>query len=160
MFTGSRFRGVSGWGVWRFIARHSRSWCGRGDSNPHGLPHWNLNPARLPIPPRPHGQLRPIITDVCRQSSTKGPGGCRCGTWIRRGSFARRVGSWSQRIGRSGHGAGAACQGVDHGPQDRVPMGAQTRSHRPGQAPRHPRTEPVKETGEPREAAAVAAQEQ
>ncbi|MGA0089864.1 MAG: DNA-directed RNA polymerase subunit beta', partial [Burkholderiaceae bacterium] len=25
------------------------SWCGRGDSNPHGLPHGNLNPARLPI---------------------------------------------------------------------------------------------------------------
>ncbi len=27
--------------------------CGREDSNLHGLPHWNLNPARLPIPPRP-----------------------------------------------------------------------------------------------------------
>ena len=23
-------------------------WCAGGDSNPHGLPHWNLNPARLP----------------------------------------------------------------------------------------------------------------
>ena len=28
--------------------------CGRQDSNLHGLPHGNLNPARLPIPPRPH----------------------------------------------------------------------------------------------------------
>ena len=26
-------------------------WCERGDSNPHGLPRWNLNPVRLPIPP-------------------------------------------------------------------------------------------------------------
>jgi hypothetical protein len=23
-------------------------WCAGGDSNPHGFPHWNLNPARLP----------------------------------------------------------------------------------------------------------------
>ena len=28
-----------------------RSWCERGDSNPHGLPHWHLKPARLPVPP-------------------------------------------------------------------------------------------------------------
>ena len=28
-------------------------WCGRRDSNPHNFRHWNLNPARLPIPPRP-----------------------------------------------------------------------------------------------------------
>ena len=27
---------------------------GRQESNLHGFPHWNLNPARLPIPPRPH----------------------------------------------------------------------------------------------------------
>lgn len=27
--------------------------CGRGDSNPHVVGHWNLNPARLPVPPRP-----------------------------------------------------------------------------------------------------------
>ena len=26
-------------------------WCERRDSNSHGLPHWILNPARLPIPP-------------------------------------------------------------------------------------------------------------
>src|SRR5450755_1249879 len=29
------------------------AWCGRRDSNPHDFRHWNLNPARLPIPPRP-----------------------------------------------------------------------------------------------------------
>lgn len=31
-----------------------RAWCGREDSNFHGLPHSDLNAARLPIPPRPH----------------------------------------------------------------------------------------------------------
>src|SRR4029077_9060618 len=31
----------------------SAPWCGRGDSNPHDLHRWNLNPVRLPIPPRP-----------------------------------------------------------------------------------------------------------
>ena len=28
-------------------------WCGRRGSNPHDFRHGNLNPARLPIPPRP-----------------------------------------------------------------------------------------------------------
>lgn len=30
-----------------------KKWCGREDSNFHGLPHSDLNAARLPIPPRP-----------------------------------------------------------------------------------------------------------
>ena len=29
-------------------------WCGREDSNLHGLLHSDLNAARLPVPPRPH----------------------------------------------------------------------------------------------------------
>ena len=29
-------------------------WCGRRDLNSYALGHRNLNPARLPIPPRPH----------------------------------------------------------------------------------------------------------
>lgn len=29
------------------------TWCGRRVSNPHDLRHGNLNPARLPVPPRP-----------------------------------------------------------------------------------------------------------
>ena len=29
------------------------AWCGRRDSNPHDFRHGNLNPARLPVPPRP-----------------------------------------------------------------------------------------------------------
>lgn len=34
----------------------NRDWCGRRDSNPHGLPHGILSPARLPVPPRPRGR--------------------------------------------------------------------------------------------------------
>src|SRR5262249_16705319 len=41
--TGSRWPRLVG-GPW---------WCGRRDSNPHDFRHGNLNPARLPIPPRP-----------------------------------------------------------------------------------------------------------
>ncbi len=40
--------------------RHGRSrWCGRRDSNPHDVSHWNLNPARLPVPPRPRARSIP-----------------------------------------------------------------------------------------------------
>ena len=35
-------------------------WCGRRDLNPHESLHWNLKPARLPIPPRPHIMLSPF----------------------------------------------------------------------------------------------------
>ena len=31
----------------------SVNWCGRRDLNPHDLRRWNLNPVRLPVPPRP-----------------------------------------------------------------------------------------------------------
>ena len=41
----------------RFSSNHranaESAWCGRRDSNPHNFRHWNLNPARLPVPPRP-----------------------------------------------------------------------------------------------------------
>jgi hypothetical protein len=30
-------------------------WCARRESNPHVFRHWNLNPARLPVPPRARG---------------------------------------------------------------------------------------------------------
>ena len=33
-----------------------RRWCGRRDLNPHDFRHGNLNPARLPISPRPPGR--------------------------------------------------------------------------------------------------------
>src|SRR6202012_3843995 len=34
-------------------ANAESAWCGRRDSNPHNFRPWNLNPARLPVPPRP-----------------------------------------------------------------------------------------------------------
>src|SRR5258707_14606870 len=37
-------------------------WCGREDSNFHGLPHSDLNAARLPVPPRPL-EKRPHVTN-------------------------------------------------------------------------------------------------
>src|SRR5713226_8493446 len=47
----------------RFLQyRHANAvsaWCGRRDSNPHNFRHWNLNPARLPVPPRPLIALGP-----------------------------------------------------------------------------------------------------
>ena len=36
------------------ILKSTLKWCGRRDSNSYTLRHRNLNPARLPIPPRPH----------------------------------------------------------------------------------------------------------
>jgi hypothetical protein len=32
--------------------------CQRGDSNPHGLLHWILSPARLPVPPLRHSRSK------------------------------------------------------------------------------------------------------
>lgn len=32
------------------------NWCGRRGSNSDGLPRRNLNPVRLPVPPRPRGR--------------------------------------------------------------------------------------------------------
>src|SRR4030095_12885578 len=54
-----RFHG--GLHAYRILANVDR-WCERGDSNPQGLPRWNLNPVRLPIPPlsqplSPNGSL-------------------------------------------------------------------------------------------------------
>ena len=37
-------------------------WCGRRDSNPHDLRHRNLNPARLPVPPRPRAGCAARLT--------------------------------------------------------------------------------------------------
>ncbi len=41
------------WGASEQTAAGER--CPSGDLNPHGLSHWNLNPARLPIPPDGRG---------------------------------------------------------------------------------------------------------
>ena len=51
-------------------------WCERRDSNSHRLPYWNLNPARLPIPPLSHNLLgwmmglEPTTTGITIQGST------------------------------------------------------------------------------------------
>ena len=34
-----------------------RALCGRWDSNPQAFRHWDLNPARLPVSPRPRGSF-------------------------------------------------------------------------------------------------------
>jgi hypothetical protein len=50
------FRGNLPFGNRSSSIRHANAvsaWCGRRDSNPHNFRHWNLNPARLPVPPRP-----------------------------------------------------------------------------------------------------------
>lgn len=39
--------------TWKFIFE----WCGRRDLNSHGLLHYRLKIARLPVPPRPHMKL-------------------------------------------------------------------------------------------------------
>jgi hypothetical protein len=42
-------------------------WCGRRGSNPHDFRHGNLNPARLPIPPRPRQQGGPAARLISRE---------------------------------------------------------------------------------------------
>jgi hypothetical protein len=49
-------------------------WCGRRDSNPHDFRHGNLNPARLPVPPRPRpegGQEARLISCSLRGTLQK-----------------------------------------------------------------------------------------
>src|SRR5437016_3493382 len=64
-------------------SRGKRTWCRRGDSNPHGLPHTPLKRARLPVPP-----LRRCEAEVYRYRTrlTNLPILCR-----RRGSSASRI---------------------------------------------------------------------
>ena len=76
-----------------------KRWCGREDSNFHGLPHSDLNAARLPIPPRPH-------RGRCRTMS----GGAACSkripaTQVRGGNYFGFCDAGAgEREGRSGTG--------------------------------------------------------
>ena len=59
-----------------------RSRCPPGDLNPHDRSHWNLNPARLPIPPGGQtstlGRARPDLGRARPEQSThNGLGPCR-----------------------------------------------------------------------------------
>src|SRR5277367_5070223 len=44
-------------------------WCERRDSNPHGVTHWNLNPARLPVPPLSPRPCSPLMTAALPQGA-------------------------------------------------------------------------------------------
>ena len=50
-----------------------RCWCERGDSNPQGLPHWHLKPARLPIPPlsRPPMNAQYAAPEPCLETAAR-----------------------------------------------------------------------------------------
>lgn len=64
------------------IPRACVKWCERRDSNPHGLLHWNLNPARLPVPPRSRksASIRQDGDQVERHTPTKNtPEACEVG---------------------------------------------------------------------------------
>ena len=63
--------------------RAGESWCRRGDSNPHGLPHTPLKRARLPVPPlrrraylagRPRALSRPRGVPGSETASDDGSG--------------------------------------------------------------------------------------
>ena len=47
-------------------------WCERRDSNSHALRHWNLNPARLPIPPLSRIITTPVFPTNSLQAHRKG----------------------------------------------------------------------------------------
>ena len=68
-----------------------RFWCERGDSNPHGLPHWHLKPARLPVPPLSH--VPATAQYIASEAAASDRQGMRChsqGT-CRRNLAQRRV---------------------------------------------------------------------
>ena len=46
------------------FAGRAGNWCERRDSNSHGLPHWHLKPARLPIPPLSHASIPCSFTSI------------------------------------------------------------------------------------------------
>ena len=54
----------------------SEEWCGRGESNPHALRRWNLNPVRLPVPPRPRSVA--AFGPSWRSGQPRGAGGGVC----------------------------------------------------------------------------------
>src|SRR5581483_4604754 len=63
------------------LAVHGSAWwCGRRDSNPHDFRHWNLNPARLPVPPRPPTRDHPMALALQALANFVGKGQ---GAWHR-----------------------------------------------------------------------------
>jgi hypothetical protein len=76
--------------IWRLVIEFKRCvselQCERGDSNPHGLLHWILSPARLPIPP--HSQHSKNSSFVARKE--KAPADFRRGFLFRTVCFTAR----------------------------------------------------------------------
>jgi hypothetical protein len=68
--------------------------CQRGDSNPHGLLHWILSPARLPIPPLRRSRSKiathsNCIKAFCRVATPKGKAPANCAGALPRAVRAR-----------------------------------------------------------------------
>src|SRR5690606_18703164 len=76
-------------------ARAGPGWCERGDSNPHALRHWNLNPGRLPIPPL---SRRCILAPARHAGRPGGPAANACPETTTPGWAGR----WSTLVGRLG----------------------------------------------------------
>ena len=81
-------------------------WCGRRDLNPHDFRHGNLNPARLPVPPRPLGAISrtkgtssPIGNAPgpdCGRGPRLRPGGASISSGFRRSKGKRRLSCWAR----------------------------------------------------------------
>src|SRR6185312_234954 len=83
-------------------------WCGRRDSNPHDFRHWNLNPARLPVPPRPQRATTGASCAVARSREIA--------PFCRRRAYITRVRGRSKKMGRGGaalKGARARLEGMN-----------------------------------------------
>src|SRR6476659_8591420 len=61
-------RGLPEGSRFRFVAVVRK----RGLEPPRVLPHWNLNPARLPIPPLSRGSLEKGEWDICSKALCQG----------------------------------------------------------------------------------------
>src|SRR5690348_1959183 len=46
-------------------------WCARRESNPHIFRYWNLNPARLPVPPRARLKKAPPIARMAVRATRR-----------------------------------------------------------------------------------------
>ncbi len=97
-------------------------WCGREDSNFHGLPHSDLNAARLPVPPRPLESARPCSKSIWPTqafATPDQPGVCRLAP--------RHVMLFERRSRRAGRAAGWRA------PRSPMPGGPMAMRRRPAQ---------------------------
>ena len=91
-------------------------WCGRKGSNLHGLPHWNLNPARLPIPPRPLWTVTVTVYQKTRRATPAHSEFCDFSCSGHGGHGMEGLGSAGQGAAghrAAGHGAAGRNKGRD-----------------------------------------------